>query len=329
MHQKSVPKNLRLTPSSSSKKPVSSKPTVTEEEINVIGNTRGNLESGGYAAVQGEWIYYSTFDAFYKMKLDGSENKKIFNKAVNNINVVGDWIYYKIPFLNNVYCIKVKGGKEKTLLTNVCDFVVVKNKIFYTSSKNGYLYRVDTNLENETLLIEKDCRHVLDITTDAIYWGKEDVLYVSDFNGKIIRSIKEFYPNGFIVDGNAIYESANIKISDAKTGKEIKQLFKETGGAMDINISGDWIYFVYWEDKSRLYKIKKDGTQMTKLTDMSVMYFSVAGDWIFYTKKEIEDSEGILGSSSDRYKMRTDGSENQMISKWDWKYMSPNYRRYN
>ena len=123
----------------------SHKPSVnkTNKNINTYGNSIGNLNNGGWAAGQGDWVYYSAFDALYKMKSDGSETKKILDKSVHQMNVVDDWIYFMLNFKDNVYRIKTDGSQQKLLLKNVSSFLVVNHKIYYTDSESGYLYRID------------------------------------------------------------------------------------------------------------------------------------------------------------------------------------------
>lgn len=311
-----------VSTSTSSKKP-SQQPAENNENVNIYGNSQGNLNGGGWAAVQGDWIYYSTFDALYKMKSDGSQNQKIFDDTVGKINVVGDWIYFNRNG-NDISRMKINGSEYKVILKNVSFFTVVNHKIYYTDSETGYLYRVDENGANKALLIEEDCKYDINVTEDAICWGAENgTLCIADINGKNIKRISEFYPQEIIICDGVIYEAPNLKLSNAETGKEITQYLRKTGGAGNINISDGWIYFSYWEDKDRIYKMKTDGTQMQKLSDLSATSITVVGQWIFYLKMEYyDDSDGIIhGNSSDLYRMRIDGSDNQMISKWDWKYL--------
>ncbi|WBW97379.1 DUF5050 domain-containing protein [Oceanirhabdus sp. W0125-5] len=46
---------------------------------------------------------------------------------------------------------------------------------------------------------------------------------------------------------------------------------------------GKWIYYINLEDRFRLYKIKSDGSENTKLTNDSVVDFIVDKEWIFFS----------------------------------------------
>lgn len=89
------------------------------------------------------------------------------------------------------------------------------------------------------------------------------------------------------------------------------------GFLLSLNVSGDWLYFSDDSDGC-LYKMNIDGTSKTKL---SVAYVGggvcVIGDWLYY-----EASGGYGDSSYAVYKVRTDGSENQLV---DFDKNSSNY----
>lgn len=67
-----------------------------------------------------------------------------------------------------------------------------------------------------------------------------------------------------------------------------------------INVCGDWVYY---SSESGLYKIKTDGTGKFKLSNDSALYVNVIEDWIYYAGSRFdENGKGI-------YKIRTNGTE--------------------
>ncbi len=69
---------------------------------------------------------------------------------------------------------------------------------------------------------------------------------------------------------------------------------------------GDWIYFANNNDESKLYKMKSDGSGITKLSDdRYVSHINVVGGWVYYTN----GGDGIM-----IYKIRTDGSERLQLN---------------
>jgi len=103
---------------------------------NVVGNTTANITSGGIAAIQGEWIYYSFNNQnIYKIKQDGSKPVKICDSDdVYYINAIDDWIYY-LSVVDNYSTYKMKAdGSEKTKIEgNIMDGAIqlLNGEIFY------------------------------------------------------------------------------------------------------------------------------------------------------------------------------------------------------
>lgn len=129
-------------------------------------------------------------------------------------------------------------------------------------------------------------------------------------------------------------------------GSEVVKLFD--GDCSSINVVGDWVYFVYYYRYTgyTLYKIPKsggkaialatrvmkifvvsdwiycqsaapegiskirtDGTEKTSLFDESATLFDVRNGWVFFLQYE---SDFV---SQDLFKVRTDGSEKQLVLK--------------
>ncbi len=72
---------------------------------------------------------------------------------------------------------------------------------------------------------------------------------------------------------------------------------------------GDWIYYCNFNDNRKLYKIKTDGTEKTKLNDDHSTYINVSGDWVYYTSSS---SAGTYGGKI--YKIKIDGSGKTKLS---------------
>jgi hypothetical protein len=89
--------------------------TPIRETVNEYGNTPGNIINGGYAAIQGDWIYYNNASddgKLYKIKTDGSGRQKLNDDVSSYINVIGDWIYYTDD-IGNICKIKTDGSERQ------------------------------------------------------------------------------------------------------------------------------------------------------------------------------------------------------------------------
>jgi hypothetical protein len=72
-----------------------------------------------------------------------------------------------------------------------------------------------------------------------------------------------------------------------------------------INIMEDWVYYFNYSDGGKLYKIKIDGTGRTKLNDDVSQQVTVLNEWIYY----------VNASDNNRiYKIRTNGTSRTKVN---------------
>ena len=74
--------------------------------------------------------------------------------------------------------------------------------------------------------------------------------------------------------------------------------------SFEINVVGDWIYYSNYTEFA-LYKIHTDGSERTKLCDDWAMHISIADDWIYYHNYY---DDGKL------YRIKTDGTGREKIN---------------
>ena len=101
--------------------------------VNLEGNTAGNLNNLGYAAIQGDWIFYRTSDGnMYKTHVEDGGKDLIAEDCRNFINIVGQWVYY-VNRSGNIYKIRTDGS-EQTLIHNISvgELRVVGEWMYYT-----------------------------------------------------------------------------------------------------------------------------------------------------------------------------------------------------
>jgi hypothetical protein len=148
----------------------------TDSDTAAVGNTPGNITNGGFAAQQGDWIYYLTSAAdtvnsnlgseadpgkqyLCKIKTDGTGKTQISSGKLYCLNVVGDWIYcvgYNGNSGEDYYLYKIKtDGTGKTQIgkdNNIgLTIAVAGNWIYYTRSHDpGKLYKIRTDGTGKT-----------------------------------------------------------------------------------------------------------------------------------------------------------------------------------
>ncbi|MDR2719723.1 MAG: DUF5050 domain-containing protein, partial [Nitrososphaerota archaeon] len=78
---------------------------------------------------------------------------------------------------------------------------------------------------------------------------------------------------------------------------------------------GDYIFFMNNSDSGKLYKVRVDGNDLTKLCDDPCKYVNVMGEYVYYSK-------GSRGSNGKLCKIKTDGSNRTQLNNDDSAYIN-------
>lgn len=242
------------------------------------------------------WIYYSASDKLYKIKPNGDEKTEISGVEVMNFVIYEDRIYYtadneralyssntdgsdqtflcekrfrmwpthKLYVVDDwIYCIpkynvlcKMKtDGTQLTWLTQpinpITDFFISGEWIYYIVQDYGecryHLYRMHTDGTQKTKLTQDTCgSRGMDFDENWIYYvDSEGGIYKQDF-----------------------YISEPIKLIDCDRCSFLK-------------VIGDWVYY---NEDSAFYKVKTDGSERTKITDVipDARFVDVWDNWLIY-----------------------------------------------
>lgn len=113
-------------------------------------------------------------------------------------------------------------------------------------------------------------------------------------------------------------------LASCTNGKSEKSFFGNTNsnisnGGMSV-MDQEWIYFMNYSDNGFLYKVKTDGSQEQKITDLSAVYLNISDNVLYFINTS--DNQKL-------YRMNTDGTQikqltdfavmNAMLS-MDWIY---------
>lgn len=244
------------------------------------GNSRGNLNNGGIAAIRNGIIYYvngSQGNKLYKITASGSGRTKLSDDRPWNINVVGNWVYYtNFNDGNKIYKIKTDGTcRTKLNDDSSWDLRVVDNWIYYTKSSDpsdpthGCIYKIAVDGTFRSRL------------------NSHESIFLNAVNGWI------YYLN--VSDGRKIYKLKADDLTNVKVNNF---------PAYNMEVSGDWIYFTTFDGQNKLYKIKTDGTGLAKLCDDKATSINKYGYHIYYTNES---------DSHTMYKIKTDGTDRARV----------------
>ena len=268
---------------------------------NTYGNTIGNMANGGYVAQQGDWIYY--YDRGYglsKIKIDETNKTLITDDHIENINVIGDWIYYiNGSDQGTIYKIRTD-GTEKTKICNmdlVWDLIVVADWMYYSkydSNTFSYkLYKMKTDGTEQTMFSTNDSYDDFIVVDGWIYYSngidQEYLcsLYKMRVDGSDRIRLNDTFTGVFNVINDWIYyrNVSDLCLCKMRTnGTEFTRLNNED--SYFINVFGDWIYYVTSDeenvDKQYLCKSKIDGTERTVIKEGKFWTLNIANGWIYY-----------------------------------------------
>lgn len=236
------------------------------------GNSTGNIANYGSVAQQGDWIFYSyRDDGLFKIKNDGSAKQKLLDGNVNELNVLGEWVYF-----------------------------VLSEPVDEKYKRMG-IYRIKTD-GTQQQKISDDAGICVNIVDGWIYYINEDDLssfYKMRLDGSLRQKV---HPHAMkfltVVDGWAYFENGSEHYDLYKMKVDGNELHKLSEGNADyINVVDGWIYYASNEPDFGLYKITINGTGKQKMYDGVVSHINVKDGWIYFSHDETI------------YKLRTDGSD--------------------
>ncbi|WP_434296575.1 leucine-rich repeat domain-containing protein [Clostridium sporogenes] len=228
----------------------------------------------------GIYTYIGTVDGYagevkLTLKVNGEIPYGMGNSSSNILNggfIIRDseYIYYinRENGSGKIYRNKINGAEDRLLSSNTAEYLNVYGEYIYYVS-NGNIYRIRKDGSEEKLIREASASYMT-VCNDFIYYFDKSKL--------------------------GIYK---VKIDGTSYSSVV------SGGKWRVDsqfvISGEWIYYTNYEDKSSIYKIKIDGTGKEKLNNIPCSQMSVIGSSIYYV------------SSGNLYKISIDGSNNSLI----------------
>ncbi len=172
---------------------------------------------------------------------------------------------------------------------------LIGDYLYYVSSENenSRIYRIDKNTNQKQGISNDDIVTWMAIDSTQIYYKAFDL------------GFKKASLNRMNLDGTSKTQISNVEpygfmISSDSNEIDISYSFEE-----NVFVIADWIYYSNKCDGNKVYKIRTDGTNNTKISDCAARIKEIVGDYIYFI--------GILDSSdqtklSKYCRIKTDGS---------------------
>lgn len=296
---------------------------------NQVGNSMTNLEKGGWAARQGDWIFFTNVadsGRLYRMRLDGSGIRRLTEDAfVSSINVVGDWVYY-ISADHGAYTIKkvkLDGTEGASLLPGKArDLLVAGGRVFYIDmSDDNHIYRMKTDGSGRTRLNDLYSQGLLADGDWLYYRGREngiDWLYRVGMNGADGGQVARENPYGLFLVGGVFYYQRIVDWQD----KYISLIRNEQDWTDSTTVverfpsywvvnDDQWFYYADGDAMGGpLIRMRADGSAKQQLAPDKAARISLLGDWLLY--ENTENGRAI-------YRIKTDGTGKARLEGTVWR----------
>jgi hypothetical protein len=253
----------------------------------------------------GSTLYYSNWsdgNKLYSINTNGTGKKKLSDDSVSELilsNATINTLYYvNESDSNKLYSINTDGtGRKKVLDEKVSNLVLLGSYIYYIDANNK-LCALDTfnntkySLNIQTRVFDSDGTNIC----YEDYLGKH-ALNSMKLDGSNNLKISNDAPSEIVVQSGVVYYSNGwdknklYKINiDGTNGTKLND-----AQSSNLVFDSGYIYYINNSDFGKIYKIKIDGTNNTKLSDDDfVQSFSIAGNFIYYSKKTDSSSSKAI-----------------------------------
>lgn len=304
--------NIRTMPENIVTAPTESRETAFQS---VVGNTFGNLNNGGIAVEDNDFIYIALpDDGIEKLnKADGSMKCLKEEKDVKELNLYEEWIYY-LNTKGAIYVIKTDGSGHKKLLENraLSKFHIGDDYLYYCleNEEHSYsLYRTElehpgTELYSSELLVSRMSESYLVDKNWIYYWSMENGrFYRVRADGTELTMLSDISGKGAAIADDWIYVMNPGGLYRIKADGSDQEMIYEDTEIKGINVQDDTLFFITgkYNDEYSLCQLKLDGNEINIVYSVdkereSLSDINVVGDYIVFNcfEEDASRSVGIL-----------------------------------
>ncbi len=260
------------------------------------GNSPSNIINNGLAAYEDGSLYYTKFDAGYKIfKFDikSGNEKAIYSVNAKYLNVLSGYIYYIDSSNGNIKRITVSGTEELLLKDSICSHLyVTRDWIYYIDNKeNNSIHRISMFDFSEELLSKENAASIF-VNEDFVYFVNymdNNGIYRVNLNTKEVAAVLRQHTIFYTIKNNRIYYtntndesyiySMNLDGSENRRVEGVKGWFISSSSK-----DTDYLYF-----KSTTGSLKK--VNLTTLNQMTISnddcaYINILDDYVVYQNQD-------------------------------------------
>ena len=210
-----------------------------------------------------QFYVYSKSNNYKYVEGDGVSNQKVYNMYY----VTEGYTYDPVYSLNSI---RTDGFNDTLIYQNSGMHDIISKNNYIYGIKNGALCRFSKeNSETETLVNSGVEKYTL--TDTRVYYIANNKLSYIDVNTKENKELSIYNVSEVLVDNNNLYVAKLEKTKkilvryDLEGGSELK--LTDSQNVSYIIQDENSIYFVNKADGNKIYKIGKDGSNSTSLSD--------------------------------------------------------------
>lgn len=271
---------------------------IPENDVNLAGNTGGNLYNGGlFCEADGKVYFANSYDGgtLYSMNIDETDLKKLISASVYSINAGGKYLYYcQGPAPNG-------------------------EGLGYLRSVDG-LFRCKTNGNSSVRLKDMSVTTVT-LCGNELYFLNLDSTREVDFMNQDPNSLYKMKIDGteetrvldYTADPSSFYNGM-IYFTGSGTDHYLRQLDVATDNVSTVlqnNVyhpvyDDGYLYYMDTEQNYRLCRYSLTGNQTEILTEDRVDTYNIRNGILFYQKNSADDPALI--------RMISDGSNPEIVA---------------
>lgn len=294
--------------------------------ITSVGNSNSNTIYDGWAAISDGWIYYGTEDGLFKVSEKGGEDENLLAQlgegkkyCIRNINVVGDWIYYRnfVDGWGSEYKMRTDGSQHQEIVWSGTLYATESGPYVWDHWDGHKIYSLADDFKKDTLVYEGSntgsivSGYTMNICEDYAYFcasvGGQKGIYRIKTDGGELELLREGRTDYLVVEGDWLYFAGyredglfRMRLDGSNEEQIVSETYgHSTGGSFAV--ADGWVYYVNPND--RLCRFSPDNGETQVIYEDNAQDINVVGNWVYFTK--VEDSST---ASRACYRVRVDGS---------------------